>query len=144
MYEQDKPSKAGRIIWTIVYICIAAGVTWLILWLIFWRNPSESNTDTAKKDTPETTQTSKESTSGQTSSTSTTTGNSESLGSVAEETGQASTSSTSSSTSNSSTSSTELASTGPESVIIPVALAVAGGTIYYNVRTRRQLGARDS
>lgn len=143
MYEQEKPSRAGRILWTIVYICIAAGVTWLVLWLIFWRSPSTDTNETAKKDGQETTQTTKESSTGQTSSTSTTTSNSGSLGSVAEETGQASSGSASSS-SVSTTGSSELANTGPESVIIPVALAVAGGTIYYNLRTRRQLGVHNS
>lgn len=162
MYEQEKPSRANRIVWAIVYICIAAGVTWLVLWLIFWRNPSTSTNETVKKDTQKTTQTSKTPTTGQTSSASTSTGNTATLGSVAEETGQATTTNVTSTTTSSSSvttpsttttpvaastttaTPTQLVSTGPESVIIPVTMAVAGGTIFYNLRTRRQLEAQNT
>lgn len=145
MYEQNNRPLLGRILWLIISLLIIGGIVWLILWLIFWRNPSATPTVSVKKPT-QTTQTtssnssqpSTSSSTGHTSSTSTTTSNAASLGSVAEETTSTGTSST-----DTAPSSTQLVATGPGDMIIPIVAAVAGGTAFYQLRTRRHLASRN-
>lgn len=140
MYDQHERSKASRVIWLIIYVLIAAAITWGILWLLFWRSPNTKISVT--KDTPVSINKSGNN-SGKTSSTSTTTPGSStsqntSLGSVIEELNGKSKSDSSNQTT------TTLAATGPSNVFAPAAIAAIGGTVYYHIRLRNKVRREQS
>ena len=39
MYEQNRVSVVGRVLWFLVSLLILAALVWLVLWLLFWRSP---------------------------------------------------------------------------------------------------------
>jgi len=131
MYEDKKAPLIGRIIWLAVAILAIIAVVWFVLWLFIFRG---SGSDTTSKDNGST-QSVSESTSG-----STVPSQSDASGSATSNTSESS----SASGNASSTSTTEpaaastLANTGPESFWAPALLAVAGGTVFYQVRLRRR------
>ena len=138
MYEDNKTSVARRVIWLAISVVVIAGLVWLLLWLFVWRG---SDTAPNKSATQKVT-TSQNAGTGNTPSTTTAPGaNSTSQSSSTSTTGSTvnSTSSSTGVTSSTSTTQPMLANTGPGSFVAPIALAVAGGTIYYNVRLRRKL-----
>ena len=168
MYEQNKVSVVGRIVWFIVSVLLLAALVWLVLWLLFWRNANEDTViDTAKQagssavqsgssaiekaiksdsSTASTGSTSTSSTSTSSTAASTAT-NTATTGSTATNTTTQPSSAASSQTTpttgqTSSTSTTtpsaELANTGSGDLVMPVAFAVAGGAVFYHVRLRRK------
>jgi cytoskeletal protein RodZ len=51
MYEQNRVSIIGRIIWFIVSVLVLAALVWLVLWLLFWRHPKVDNAVNKTKQT---------------------------------------------------------------------------------------------
>ena len=39
MYEQNRVSVVGRVLWFLVSLLILAALVWFVLWLLFWRSP---------------------------------------------------------------------------------------------------------
>ncbi len=138
MYEDSRTPVVRRIIWLAISVLVVAGLVWLLLWFFVWRgsdttsNKSATQTVTTSQKTgtgsaPDTTTAPSADSTSQPSSTPSTTST---INSTSPSTGV---------TSSTSTTQPALANTGPGSFAAPIALAVAGGTIYYNVRLRRKL-----
>ena len=123
MYEQNKVSVVGRIVWFAVLTLIIGGLVWFLLWLFVWRTSGndattgKQNTATTQKVTSPTAQT------GDT---------------TADKSNQPSSNATTGVASGDNTNAT-LANTGPGSLTTPIAIAVVGGTVYYHLRLRRKL-----
>ena len=149
MYEQNRSSAVGRLVWAIVSLLVLVGLIWFVLWLLLWRSPAvEEAVDVTKETGTNAIESAKNATNG----TSTDSQGSSTSGSS---TGSMSTTSDSSSTSGSATSTAtdtttpqtsststvvpggELVATGPESIILPIVAVAAGGTVLYQIRLRR-------
>lgn len=145
MYEQNNISWVSRLIWLVISLAVIVGIVWLLLWLLFWRG-----NDTAEISTNEPTTSgvveSDDSTGTDTEAADTSSTESASGVTTDSTADSATTSSASSEGHTSSTSTTtpalaqptELADTGPGEFIAPIALAVAGSTVYYQIRLRRK------
>ena len=162
MYEQPRTSVVGRIIWLVVSLLVIAGIVWLVLWFFFWRHqakptlsPSNTVTSVTQK-ANETIDNVRRSNSSTTTPSSSTSSSSQSSPTTPVDTaptttpstssGNGHTSSTATTISNSSaavssdTSATStLVNTGPGDVITPVIVAIVGGSVWYQLRVRKQL-----
>ncbi len=137
MYEDNKTSVVRRIVWLAISVLVIAGLVWLLLWLFVWRG---SNTTSGNKGATQKVTTSQST--GVNSAPSTTAApstNSTTQPPANDSTAPAPTATSTGLTSSTSTTQPALANTGPGSFVAPIAVAVAGGTIYYNVRLRRKL-----
>jgi cytoskeletal protein RodZ len=161
MYEQNRVSIVGRILWLIVSLLVLVALVWLFLWLLFWRHPKVAQvTDTAKKGISTTVQSGSDaiknaandvtintpSNTASTSTTPSTTSTTTTQSSTAQESNRSSANATSTPTSTSAqasstatqTPSAQLANTGAGSMLLPVVVAVVGGAAAYHVRLRRK------
>lgn len=133
MYEQNKVSIIGRIIWLLISLLIIVGLVWFLLWLFVWRNGNDVKPIKTTQPNISTSQ----STSGSSTTPATSTK------SVAPSTNSQSANTASSTGETSSTYTNvpagSLANTGPGNLIAPIALAFAGGTVYYHIRLRRKV-----
>lgn len=129
MYEDKKAPLIGRIIWLAVAILAIIAVVWFVLWLFIFRS---SGSDTTSKGNGST-QSVSESTSG-----SSVPSQSNTSEATTEGTGDSSSGNTSSTATTQPATAGTLANTGPESFWAPALLAVAGGTVFYQVRLRRR------
>lgn len=140
MYEQNRVSIIGRIIWLLISLLIIIGLVWFLLWLFVWRSGSEVKpTKSAQQDTTTVQNTDKSSS----VPNATTPATSDTTKASSDSQSTSSTTSTVSTGVTSSTSTTvpavALANTGPGSFVAPIALAFAGGTVYYHIRLRRKV-----
>ncbi|PID30850.1 hypothetical protein CSA80_03760 [Candidatus Saccharibacteria bacterium] len=158
MYEENSVSVVGKIVWFVVSLLIVASLVWLVLWLLFWRSPktaeivdmaTESTSNASQEDAAasgstrqnagqETTTSSSESNSARTEATQSggASGTAETPTSSAGQT--SSTSTQAPAVASAHTGADQLAATGPESVLLPVAGAVVAGTVLYHTRLRRK------
>lgn len=135
MYDRNRLTVAGRIIWFVVSLLILLGLIWLVLWLFLWRSPQTSTSGTQPtKTTQQGTDTSKQ-------SQSTSSGSSVAQpGSTPQSTGvTSSTSTTTPAIASPVAQGSSLANTGPGNLVTPVILAMLGGAAYYHVRQRRSI-----
>lgn len=168
MYEQNRVSVVGRVLWFLVSLLILAALVWLVLWLLFWRSPKvdkaantavgttqnvvQSGSSAIEKaiDTPTNKQsTDTTSSSAATSGTGTTqtstqtstssTGTTESAATSTPATSKTASGQTSSTATQTPSTTTELANTGAGEVLLPVAAAIFGASAYYHVRLRRKV-----
>lgn len=168
MYEQNRVSVVGRVLWFLVSLLILAALVWLVLWLLFWRSPKvdkaantavgttqnvvQSGSSAIEKaiDTPTNKQsTDTTSSSAATSGTGTTqtstqtptssTGTTESATTSTPATSKTASGQTSSTATQTPSTTTELANTGAGEVFLPVAAAILGASAYYHVRLRRKV-----
>lgn len=156
MYEQNKVSIVGRVLWLVVSMIVIVTLIWLVLWLFFWRHPKV--VQVADKAKQSTSQVAKES--------------GEAVGNIAKDhnnSSQATTSPASNGTSNTQTApgqttaqppsstsgqsaattsqtssvatqapSSQLVNTGAGDVVWPAIIAIAGGATAYHIRLRRK------
>ncbi|MBL8122458.1 hypothetical protein JNM87_06980 [Candidatus Saccharibacteria bacterium] len=161
MYEENRVSVVGRLIWAIVSLLVLAALVWLVLWLLFWRSPDvDEVADTTKKTGTSAIESGNTAVSTPTDSSvsSSTTAPSASSNSSTDTTKKTTTPSTSSTSSTGTTttapsstaptagqtSSTstkvpngQLANTGPSDAVLPVILTAVGATMFYQIRLRR-------